>query len=58
MDRLNVIRMVVSPRSSHAAGMDVVRYDIVVVGELYFAEGAFTVLDDDLLVEKFSHFSV
>jgi hypothetical protein len=50
MGSLNVFRMVVSPRSSHAAGMDVVGYHVAVIGELSITESAFTILGDNLPV--------
>lgn len=58
MDSLNVIGMIASPRSAHAAGIDIVGHNIAVIGELFFAEGTFTNLDDDLPVEKLPHFTV
>jgi hypothetical protein len=35
-----------------------VGHDIAVVGELSIAKSAFAVLDDDLLVEQFPHFTI
>jgi len=58
MDSLDVFRMIVSPCSSHTAGMDVVGYDVTVVGELSHTEGAFAVLSNDLPVEQFPYFAV
>ena len=58
MDRLNVLRVVVPPRSSHATGTDVVGDDVAVVGERFLAEGAYAILGDDLPVEEFPHFAV
>jgi hypothetical protein len=58
MDSLNVFRMVVSPRSSHAAGIDKVGYDVGVVGKSYFADSAFVVLGHNLLVQQLSHLRV
>ena len=43
VDSLDVVRMIVSPRSSHAAGIDVVGYNVGVVGELLIADTAFAV---------------
>jgi hypothetical protein len=37
---LNIIRMIVSPRSSHSSGIPVAWNDIVVVGELVVADCA------------------
>ena len=36
--------MIVSPRSSHASGMDVIGHDVVVVGEGFLADGALSAL--------------
>jgi hypothetical protein len=55
---LNIIRMVISPGSSHASGVDVVRHDVVVVGELHIAECAFPALFDNLEVEQPPHLRV
>ena len=38
VDGLNVLRMVVSPCPSHAAGIDVIGYDVAIVAELFIAE--------------------
>jgi len=50
--------MIVSPCSSHTAGMNVVRYHVAVVGESFLAESAEAILGDDLPVEELSHFAV
>jgi hypothetical protein len=50
--------MVVSPGSSHPSWVDVVRHDVVVVGELYMAECALPVLFDNLAVEQPPHLRV
>ncbi len=57
MDGLDIVRMIVSPGSSHSFGTFMIRYDVVVVGELFMANGAFPVLLDDLPVQQFSHLS-
>ena len=44
--------MIVSPSTAHAAGMDVVGYDVAIVGEPLLAKGAYTVLGGDLPVEE------
>jgi len=54
---LDIVRMVVSPRSSHSFGISMVWHDIVVVGELFVADGAFPVLLDNLAIQQFPHFS-
>lgn len=58
VDSLNVVRMIVPPRSSHAAGMDVVGYDVAIIGEWFVAEGAYAILLGDLPVEELPHFAV
>jgi hypothetical protein len=58
VDSLDVVRMIVSPGSSHAAGMDVVGCVVAIIGEWFVAEGAYAILGDNLPVEKFPHFAV
>lgn len=58
MNRLDVVGMIVPPRSSHSTWIDVVRNDIAVIRELPLAEGAHTVLGGDLPVRQFPHFGV
>ncbi len=58
MNGLNVLRVVVSPCSSHSSGVNVVGYYVAVVGELFFAESTRTILHCDLPVEEFPHFAV
>jgi hypothetical protein len=48
--------MVVSPRSSHPFRIPVVWHDVVVVRELFLADGTFPVLLDNLPVQQFPHF--
>ncbi len=50
--------MIVSPGSSHAFGIDVVRHDVVVVGEGFLADRASSVLLDDLTIEQLPHLAV
>jgi len=50
--------MIVSPRSSHASGTDVIRHDIVVIGERRQADGARFVLLDDLAIEQLPHLRI
>jgi len=57
MGCLDVVRVVVPPRSSHPFGISVVRNDIVVVCELFVADGAFPVLLDNLPPQQFPHLS-
>jgi hypothetical protein len=58
VDGLNIVRMIVSPGSSHAAGMDVVGHHVTVVRELPITESAFAVLGNDLPVEELPHFAI
>ena len=55
MDCLNIVRMIVPPRSSHPFGLDVVGNNHVVIRESCFADCAFPVLLDDLPVQQFPH---
>ena len=54
---LDIIGVVVSPRSSHPFGILVVWYHIVIVGEWFEANRAYPFLLDNLPLEQFSHFS-
>jgi hypothetical protein len=56
MHSLDVFGMVVSSTSSHALRAPVVRYDVDVILEFFLADGAFSVLRDDLAVEQFPRF--
>ena len=56
--RLNVVGMIVSPGSSHASWVDVVRNDVIVVRELNMAECALPVLLDNLAVSQSPHLCV
>jgi len=49
--------MVVSPRSSHSFGISVVWNDVVVVGELFVADCAYSLLLGDLSLQQFPHFA-
>jgi len=48
--------MVVSPRATHSFRFSVVRYDIVVICEVFLADGADPALLDNLSVQKFPYF--
>ncbi len=50
--------MVVSPCPAHAAGMDVVGYDVAIISKWFVTEGALATLGGNLPVEQFPHFSV
>jgi hypothetical protein len=58
MNSLDVFRVVVSPGSSHAAGMNVVGHHVTAVRELPITESAFAVLGNDLPVEELPHFAI
>jgi hypothetical protein len=53
---LNVLRMVVSARSSHSSWINVVGHNIAVVGERHLANGASPVLLNYFSIEQFLHF--
>ena len=55
MCRLDIVWMIVSPRSAHPFGIPVVRNDVVIVGELLVADGAYACLLSDLHVQQFPH---
>jgi hypothetical protein len=50
---LDILRMVVSPRTSHSPGINVVGHDVVVAGERHLADGALSVLFDNLRLSSF-----
>jgi hypothetical protein len=58
MHSLNIVRMIVPPRSSHASGTDMIRHDVVVIGERRQADGARFVLLDDLAIKQLPHLRV
>jgi hypothetical protein len=58
MDRLNVLRVVVPPSPSHAAGMDVVGHHVAIISERFVTESALATLGGNFPVEQFPHFSV
>src|SRR5271154_7141857 len=53
---LDIIWMVVPPRSSHSFRVLVVRDDVVIVREVFVADGAYPALLDNLSVQKLPHF--
>jgi hypothetical protein len=58
VDGLDVVRVMISPRSAHAAGIDVVGHNVAVVRELFIADGALAFLDKNLPVKQLSHFRI
>ena len=58
MDGLDIVGMIVSPRSAHAARANVVRHDVAVVGEPFLAEDADAILRRNLSIDQLSHFRV
>ncbi len=52
---LDVVRMVISPRSAHSFRVFVVRDDVVVIRKVFVADGAYSALLDNLSVQKFPH---
>jgi hypothetical protein len=55
MCRLDIVWMVISPRPSHSFGIPVVRNNVVIVGELLVADGAYACLLSDLHVQQLPH---
>jgi len=55
MRGLNVVWMVVSPRAAHSFRFPVVRDDVVAIGEVFVADGAYAALLDNLSIQKFPH---
>jgi hypothetical protein len=58
MHGLDIVRVIVSPGSSHAARVDVIGHDVVVVGKRPLADGAPLVLRDDLAIEQLPHLPI
>jgi len=58
VDGLNVVGMIVSPCPAHAAGANVVRYDVAIVGEPFLAEGTDAILRRNLSVHQLTHLGV
>jgi hypothetical protein len=58
VDSLDVFRVIISPRTAHPAGMDMVGYDVAIIRELSAADAAFTSLGDDLSSEQLTHLSI
>jgi hypothetical protein len=58
VDGLNIVRVVVPPSTAHAFGMDMIGYHVAVIGEPLLAEGADTLLGDDLPIQELPHLAV
>jgi hypothetical protein len=58
VNSLDIIRVIVSPRSTHASRADVVRGNVTIVREFDPADTAFTNLGNDLHIEQLSHLSI
>jgi hypothetical protein len=58
MHGLDIVRVIVSPCSSHTARVNVVGHDVVVVGKGLLADGARFVLLDDLAIEQLPHLRI
>src|SRR5215475_10423729 len=52
---LNIVWMVVAPGSAHPFRVPVVGYDVVIVRELFVADGADATLQPDLAVQQLPH---
>ena len=52
---LDVVRVIVSPRSTHSFRILVVRDYVVVIREVLVADGAYSALLENLSVQKFPH---
>ncbi len=52
---LDIVRMIIPPRSAHSFRTLVVRDDIVVIREVFVADGAYPTLLDDLSVQNLPH---
>ena len=51
VNSLNIIRVIVSPRSSHSPRVPMIGYHVAVVGELDTAQSAFAALGEYLSIE-------
>jgi hypothetical protein len=58
MHRLDIVQVIVSPGSSHAARVDVIGHDVVIVGKGLLADGARSVLSVDLAIEQLPHLPI
>ena len=58
VNRLNVIRVIISPSPSHSPRVDMVRYDIAIIREISAADAAFAALGNDFPIEQLSHLRI
>jgi len=58
VDSLDVVGMIVPPRSAHASGTDMVGYDVAVICELFMADTALAALGQNLLIHQLPHLGV
>lgn len=56
MYRLDIVWMVVSPRSSHPLGFFVIGHDVVVILKIFVADGAYPALLSNFSILQFAHF--
>lgn len=56
MRRLDVVGMVIAPRSAHALGLDVIGDDVIAVRKRQVADSAVSLLRRDFLGEHFPQF--
>ena len=55
MNRLKIVRVIISPSSSHAFGLDMVGHNFVVIHEDCPTNCALPVLLDDLSIQQLPH---
>jgi hypothetical protein len=58
VNSLDIIRMIISPSSTHSPWADMVWNNVTVVRELGAADATFTALGHDLSIEQLSHLPV
>jgi hypothetical protein len=55
MRSLDILGMVVSPRPFHSSRINVIGYDVAVIGECHLTDGTLPVLFDDFAAEQLPH---
>ena len=55
MGCLDIVRVIVSPGSTHSFRVPMVGHDVVVIGELFVADRTYATLLSDLEVQQFPH---